>query len=959
MAARAPDGAGDWMSADGRVALAHRRLAIIDTSERGAQPMASGDGRLTISFNGEIYNYRELRIELERDGHVFRTGSDTEVLLHLYQRDGEAMLGKLRGIFAFALWDADKHALFLARDPFGHKPLYFADDGRTVRAASLVKALLRAKVDASPEPAGHAGFWLWGTVPEPWTLHRGIRAVPAGHFLWVRDGRCESPRSYCSIPEILAAAAQAPAKGTRKDALDAVRAAVRDSVAAHLVSDVPVSVFLSSGLDSGMICSQVREAGVRPHTLTLGFSEYVGTTHDEVPLAEQIARELDADHETVAVLRRDFERDRVRLLEAMDQPSIDGVNTWFVARAAASRGIKVALSGLGGDELFASYPSFRQVPMLARAVRPFAAIPGLAKAWRHATAPLFLHTSKPKLAGVLEYGGSLAGAYLLRRGLFMPWELPALLGDDMAREGWDTLQTLPMLRACVASPSNEAGRRLSLSALEMSWYMRNQLLRDADWAGMSHSVEIRTPLADVRLLRELAPWFAAHPDITKTDVAEAIAPSLHDAWLKRPKTGFTVPVRQWLGGTQVHGARDMRGWALYVDQAFGLSRDEKRASKGNGLRVLLLATDAYGGHGGIAFHNRRLIDAIAEMPEVAEVVVLPRVMRFTPTGIPSKVRFLTHAAGSKARYVAALLPLMREHFDLVICGHVNLLSVAAPFAKVKSASLVLEVYGIEIWNGARPMPARWLGAVDAIWSVSRVTADRMNAWAHLPEDRYTVLPSTFHPDQFGPAPKDTALMERYGLAGSKVIMTLARLAGFERYKGVDEILECLPDLLAREPDLKYLVVGDGDDQKRLEAKAQALGLGSRVVFTGFVPDTEKADHLRLADVFALPGRGEGFGIVFLEALACGVPVVGSMLDGSREALLNGELGELANPDSRASIVECVLRALAKPREVPPALASFGWPAFRKRVADNVRSATERRADAAARHTEAASGRSLH
>jgi asparagine synthase (glutamine-hydrolysing) len=235
--------------------LAHRRLSIIDLSHRAAQPMASADGRLVISFNGEIYNYRELRSELQARGRMFASESDTEVLLHLYEEHGTAMLDKLRGMFAFALWDGRKRALLLARDAFGIKPLYYADDGKTLRVASQVKALLRAPVDTRPEPAGHAGFFLWGSVPAPWTLYRGIRNLLPGHFMWVGEQGAEPPQPYCLISDILADAAAEPAQGTQNEALGAIAAALQDSVKAHLVSDVPVGVFLSAGLDSASIAS--------------------------------------------------------------------------------------------------------------------------------------------------------------------------------------------------------------------------------------------------------------------------------------------------------------------------------------------------------------------------------------------------------------------------------------------------------------------------------------------------------------------------------------------------------------------------------------------------------------------------------------------------------------------------------------------------------------------------------
>ena len=564
MAARGPDGAGQWYSPNGRVGLAHRRLAIIDLSERGAQPMASADGRLLITFNGEIYNYRELRDRLLADGCVLQSESDTEVLLELYARKGPAMLDDLRGMYAFGIWDEGKQELFLARGPFGIKPLYYADDGRTLRFSSQVRSLLEAPVDTSPEPAGHAGFFLWGSVPEPWTLYRGIKSLPSGHWMTIGPGGPARPRPFCNISSVLREAAATPAFGSRQLALEAISDAIRDSVVAHQVADVPVGVFLSSGLDSCLIASTAAMHGANSFTLTLGFREFAGTHNDEVPLAEEVARGLGAWHSTLMTSREDFEGEREKLFAAMDQPSIDGVNTWFVARAAAQMQLKVALSGLGGDELFASYPSFRQVPALVRYTKPWA--PWMGRAFRNVAAPLVGRVTSPKYAGLLEFGHCLGGAYLLRRCLFAPWELDRVMDADMARQGLEDLHTLESLdRTCRGIIDD----RLAVSALEMEWYMRNQLLRDADWAGMGQSLEIRVPFLDVKLLRETAPWFAAWPDIRKSELAAIAWPSLPPQLLSRPKTGFSVPVRDWIrpaGASRQE--RGLRGWAKFVHSRF-------------------------------------------------------------------------------------------------------------------------------------------------------------------------------------------------------------------------------------------------------------------------------------------------------------------------------------------------------------------------------------------------------
>jgi asparagine synthase (glutamine-hydrolysing) len=566
MAARGPDGGGEWYSADRRVGLAHRRLAIIDLTEAGAQPMHDPEAGNVIVFNGEIYNYRELRRELEARGVTFRTQSDTEVLLALYRVRRSDMLPKLRGMFAFALWDARQQALLLVRDSFGIKPLYYADDGRTLRFASQVKALLAAGVDTAPDSAGHVGFFLWGHVPDPFTLYRGIRALPAGTALWVaRDGERKT-LVFFDLARELREPPTAPPPKSAAEARELLRHALLGSVRHHLVADVPVGVFLSSGKDSATVAALAAEAAPGPlEALTLGFREYAGTALDETPLAAEVARRYRLRHQVRWVARDDFEGALEPLLEAMDQPSVDGVNTYFVARAAREAGWKVALSGLGGDEFFAGYPSFRDLPRAVRALRPFAAVPWLGRAVRSG-ASFLLRTAglSPKWAGVLEYGGDWTGAYLLRRALSMPWELPERLDPEFVREGLERLETLPALRRSVEGLASD---RLRVTALEAGWYMRSQLLRDTDWASMAHGLEVRVPLVDVEVVRTVAQLCHAGFPPTKRDLGESPRPPLPEAVLARPKTGFSVPVREWLldgregKEARVRAARGLRGWA--------------------------------------------------------------------------------------------------------------------------------------------------------------------------------------------------------------------------------------------------------------------------------------------------------------------------------------------------------------------------------------------------------------
>jgi asparagine synthase (glutamine-hydrolysing) len=350
---------------------------------------------------------------------------------------------------------------------------------------------------------------------------------------------------------------------SNEERIEHLHAALLDSVQHHLVADVPVGIFLSAGLDSATLTALAAESSnASLHTATLGFNEYRGTENDETILAGKVADQYRTTHYTSWVSRQDFQDARERLLNVMDQPTIDGVNTYFVSMAAAQSGLKVALSGLGGDELFGGYPSFREIPGMVRLLSPFRLFPGFGRMFRRISAPVLRHLTSPKYAGLLEYGGTYGGAYLLRRGFFMPWELPEILGDKIAREGWEELQPLMRLEQTV---HGDASDRVRVSALEMSWYMRNQLLRDTDWAGMAHSLEIRVPLVDVELIRRVAPLLTgAFPD--KQDMARTPRMPLPITILNRRKTGFSVPVREWLmqGNERQQHERGLRGWARQV-----------------------------------------------------------------------------------------------------------------------------------------------------------------------------------------------------------------------------------------------------------------------------------------------------------------------------------------------------------------------------------------------------------
>jgi asparagine synthase (glutamine-hydrolysing) len=581
MFARGPDGSGAWSSADGACLLGHRRLAIIDLDERALQPMQTPDGKLSIVFNGEIYNFKALRAQEEALGTTFRTQSDTEVLLWLYRRHGRDFVKQLRGMFAFAIFDAEKGGVLLARDHFGIKPLYYADDGKTIRFASQVKALLAGgAIDRRADEAGLVGFFLLGSVPEPFTWVRGISALPAGHSLWVGRQGAETPRPWYSLSRTLTDAAEKPFAG---DITELIRSAVTDSLYAHLVADVEVGLFLSAGIDSGSVLAHLASgAGSMPRTITLGFSEFAGGPDDEAQLAAQLAAQFKASHQTRYVDEGEFAGDLHAILGAMDQPSIDGVNTWFVSKAAKEAGLKVALSGLGADEILGGYPSFTDVPRWHRRFGGLAQVPGAGALFEKAARLLAGRRAavQPKMPGMIRHAGSWHGAWLLKRGLFLPERLDEVLDPQTVKRGLERLSYESLIgQTLTPQPKNDVA---IVASLESQLYMRNQLLRDSDWAGMAHSLEIRVPFVDVDLIEALAPALPRFGGgAGKAALAGSPVTPLPDEIAHRAKSGFGVPTGRWMeqlvaSDERIDGTRTSKGlasrqWAGYVAKSQGFA----------------------------------------------------------------------------------------------------------------------------------------------------------------------------------------------------------------------------------------------------------------------------------------------------------------------------------------------------------------------------------------------------
>ncbi|MDD2765443.1 MAG: asparagine synthase (glutamine-hydrolyzing) [Opitutaceae bacterium] len=536
---RGPDDHGEISR--GPATLGMRRLAIIDPAG-GHQPMTSACGRYHLIFNGCIYNHRALRSELTAGGYPFRTHCDTEVLLAAFARWGEACLRRLRGMFAFAVWDEQEQSLFLARDAFGIKPLYYHHDAAANRLAfaSELNALLAAGVVSGRiDPHAVAEYLAYLAVPAPHTIYEGVSGLGPGEYARLDAGRLEVKRWWRFL-----AADASPICRTAEEFHRELCARLDDAVQAHRIADVPVGAFLSGGLDSSGIAALMARAGAsRLKTFSLVFEE---EAYSEARPARQAAEALGTEHHETVLTGRQVAADLNRLLHAFDQPTGDGINTYYVSQAARTGGVKVALSGLGSDELFGGYPSFRDLPHLARWL----------PIWRRLPAAVQTATSRRlarggvrsrKLADFLTHARDLHGLCSLQRRVFSTGLGYSLLHPDL-RTGLTAPPHHPRLDDLPAELAG-ADSFQTISAWELRTYMADVLLRDSDVMSMAHSLELRVPFIDGPFIS----WLWAQParfksggGQAKSALADALRGLLPDEILRRKKRGFTLPFAVWM-----------------------------------------------------------------------------------------------------------------------------------------------------------------------------------------------------------------------------------------------------------------------------------------------------------------------------------------------------------------------------------------------------------------------------
>ncbi|MGE0132679.1 MAG: asparagine synthase (glutamine-hydrolyzing) [Blastocatellales bacterium] len=541
---RGPDDSGVEFIGDEQdgltVAFAHRRLSILDLSPAGHQPMshdATGDW---ITYNGEVFNFRDVRQKLEKCGLRFRSESDTEVVLKGFSALGNSAIADWRGMFAFGFWNAEQRSLTLVRDRLGIKPLYYHHDGDTFIFASEIRALLATGlVPRKISPSALDSYLACGSVEQPQTIIENIHAVLPGHTLTFKNGRVHT-EAYWE----LRAGSQNAGRDERA-LIEEIGSLLADSVKLRLVSDVPVGVFLSGGIDSSAVVALARRATDSPiKSFSVCFKEQ---EFSEAVYAEKIARRYDTDHHSILVTEDEILSRLPGALRAMDQPSIDGVNTFIVSRAAGDAGLKVALSGLGGDEVFAGYGFFRAIARDERMRKQVKAAPlGLRKAAASAIGAVAANNRAAKLSALLRGDHLNEHSVKLHRRLFTAGQrCELLLSNGSALPALVEWSDRQMSNCASADPVNQA------SALELGGYLSNTLLRDTDSMSMAHGLEVRVPLIDHQVVEKMLAvpgGLKLRRNEPKWMLVDAVG-DLPREIIDRPKRGFELPFKNWLAGS--------------------------------------------------------------------------------------------------------------------------------------------------------------------------------------------------------------------------------------------------------------------------------------------------------------------------------------------------------------------------------------------------------------------------
>ncbi|MBW4890079.1 asparagine synthase (glutamine-hydrolyzing) [Mucilaginibacter sp. HMF5004] len=901
-----PDDAGIYINPSLNLAFGHRRLSLLDLSPAGHQPMFDAKGRIAIVFNGEVYNFQEIKDELIANGYTFTNTTDTEVIIYSYLHWGVECFKRFNGMFSIALLDLKTSDLFLVRDFAGIKPLYYFKDNEKLIFASEIRAF-KALDPAWPEnEEWKIAFLAYGHIPEPLTTLANVHPLEKGSVLKIH---------LPTMKEEKINFADFTYKEDYTDldfCINEVKRILPEAVNRQMVSDAPIGLFLSGGIDSSLLTLlAAKQPKETLHTLSIVFEDQ---KYSEEKYQQIIAEKAGIKHQSFLVTENEFRASFSDIMEAMDQPSIDGINSYFISKYAREYGLTAVLSGLGADELFGGYDSNRRSSHITLLKK----VPSFV--W--AISNILGNSPKTKLAYLAD--DSLTSDYLFYRGLYTPRQISKILGCDE-----ETVHRT--LKKVTVAPCNSPDTRQQAAHLETHLFMQNQLLKDTDYMSMWHGLEVRVPFLDkelINLASRISPQIKYDPKkLKKYLLIEAFKDILPQEIYNRQKQGFTFPFAKWMEnivpkersvGFQEKYQAFKTGklhWSRYWASILVNKNSHLHFLQKDFKKVKFLNLIAFSGTGGIEKFNRSFLKALWDL-ESAGVLLADASSAYDGDSDPHYFPTQVYRGYKKHRNIFVVNEAFGSRkYDEIFIGHVNL-GVVAFLIKIfnPKVKVTLIAHGIEVWKPLTGIKKWIVNNSDHVLSVSNFTKQQLLDKYTVPASRISIFPNTIdpyfqYPDKFE---HPDYLRERYNIRkDEKVIFTLTRLSHTEKYKGYDQVLECLPALLKTIPNVKYVIAGKADDIEyaRVTALIDKYQLQDVVILAGFIKDEEIVDHYLMADIFIMPSQKEGFGIVFIEAMACGLPVIAGNKDGSVDALMNGQLGTLIDPDDKSQILAALQNGL--------------------------------------------------
>lgn len=929
-----PDDSGDLVNEEKRLAFGFCRLALLDLSPAGHQPMQYFDVENTIIFNGEIYNFLEIRAGLKAKGYQFKSNSDTEVILAAYHAYGTECFAKFNGMFALAIWDKAKNKIILARDHAGIKPLYYHLSATQLIFASEIRAFKALKPDWPENENWRIPFLTFGHLPEPFTTLSQVTPLQKGSYLQLDLSSLKFTHTVFNKFEFSSTVTNL------QEAVSLVKGKLDKAVKRHLISDAPIGLFLSGGVDSSLLTLIANKyIGDNLKTLSIVFED---ASLNEAPYQQMIVDRTNAKHHSFLVTEKEFEEEFDDVLEAMDQPSIDGVNTYFISKYARRYGLTAVLSGLGADELFGGYPSFNRTEQVAQMQKLPAAMLGLSEFY-----------PKDKIRRIaFAKRKDLIGDFLLSRGISTPHQVARLLQIS-------TTEVEEVLNKVYIDPlPASADKRNKVSWTETNLYMQNQLLKDSDCMSMWHGLEIRVPFLDKELMQaafSIAPDVKFDKVVGKHLLIKAFDDVLPKEIWQRKKQGFTFPFYKWMQHVNVNSDESIYKklkdqyrsnkihWSRFWCYVLSITNKKISYNHQQAKSILFLSLYSFSITGGIEKFNRAFLKSLSELE--AEGSVSANSISLYDRSIDEKYFSADNyiaSSGSKFSFMGQLIKAASQ-YDTIIVGHLNLAMPAMLIKKLyPSKKMVVIIHGIEVWDEVKGSKKQLLDNADFILAVSNFTASKLVDVQKVDSKKIKLFHNTLDPffELPGAFEKPQYLKKRYNiLNGEKIVYTMTRMSSREKYKGYDKVIEALPSLVKKYPGIKYIIGGKADEAEkiRVENMVKEKHLQDHVILSGFIEDEEVVDHFQLADVFIMPSSGEGFGIVFIEAMACGLPVIGGNIDGTVDALQNGKLGKLVNPADAKAIAKAIDEQLNGGRTISgkelqnAMLEKFAYPKYKNRL----------------------------